>query len=336
MSSLSVKSMDPHPMHHNCHPLWKILFAFLEIFFALRSTTGYKVCILSTDQRLFTKTQMWEWWFENEIERGLVCWSDVRRESYCAGREELAIVGESGQFVSQQSTTRMSAPPGCTNVCATVPMCAPPGCRTPFKVVQSTNLHHLHCTTNIFIEGSRDKLGKTIAIHHSWEPAKCSKCGHNLWLTRESSRNCCCPTTTPTPLHTLFLLIRSIVCIHWRCNSYLVYWSSQIILHCALVHCTCTATIAANMVDHCFAIYFCYFTNTHPGSNTNHWACKLQHVQLFLLDLIFKLYLWWIFNTKKVFPMKLQWMERAGICLITMSDCYRLYFHCVPSLLCCR
>ena len=46
-------------------------------------------------------------------------------------------------------------------------------------------------------------------------------------------------------------------------------------------YCTCTATIAANMVGHCFAIYFCYFTNTHSGSNTNHWACKLQHIQLF-------------------------------------------------------
>ena len=29
-------------------------------------------------------------------------------------------------------------------------------------------------------------------------------------------------------------------------------------------------------------------------------------------------------------------MERARICLITMSDCYRLYFHCVFSLLCSR
>ena len=160
------------------------------------------------------------------------------------------------------------------------------GAAHPFKVVQSTNLHHLHCTTNIFIEGSRDKLGKTIAIHHSWEPAKCSKCGHNLWLTRESSRNCCCPTTTPTPLPS----------IHCSCSSGPSSAFTGVATHTWYTspvqsYFTCTATIAANMVDHCFAIYFCYFTNTHPGSNTNHWACKLQHVQLFLLDLIFKLYL---------------------------------------------
>ena len=70
MSSLSVKSMDPHPMHHNCHPLWKILFAFLKIFFALRSTTGYKVCMHSEHQpKTFYKDPnvrmvIWEWDWE--------------------------------------------------------------------------------------------------------------------------------------------------------------------------------------------------------------------------------------------------------------------------------
>ena len=120
----------------------------------------------------------------------------------------------------------------------------------------------------------------------------------------------------PPPLHTLFLLIRSIVCIHWRCNSYLVYWSTPIILHCALVHCTCTATIAANMVDHCFAIYFCYFTNTHSGSNTNHWACKLQHIQLF--------FAWPHFQI--VFKVDFQHKEKSVSNEITMDGACRNLF----------
>ena len=209
MSSLSVKSMDPHPMHHNCHPLWKILFAFLKIFFALRSTTGYKVCMHSEHQpKTFYKDPnvrmvIWEW-----------DWERVGLLVGCEKRELLCRKGRVSDRWGKWSVCVTAV--NHQNVCTTwVHQCLRHQCvhrlgaAHPFKVVQSTNLHHLHCTTNIFIEGNRDKLGKTIAIHHSWEPAKCSKCGHNLWLTRESSRNCCCPTTTPTLLPS----------IHCSCSS---------------------------------------------------------------------------------------------------------------------
>ena len=141
------KVNGPPPDASQLSPALKNIICFFENIFCF--AIHHWIQGMHSEHRLFTKTQMWEWWFENEIERGLVCWSDVRRESYCAGREELAIVGESGQFVSQQSTTRMSAPPGCTNVCTTVPMCAPPGRRTPLqsgaehKSPPST-LHHQH------------------------------------------------------------------------------------------------------------------------------------------------------------------------------------------------
>ena len=111
------KVNGPPPDASQLSPALKNIICFFENIFCF--AIHHWIQGMHSEHRLFTKTQMWEWWFENEIERGLVWWSDVRRESYCAGREELAIVGESGQFVSQQSTTRMSAPPGCTNVCAT-------------------------------------------------------------------------------------------------------------------------------------------------------------------------------------------------------------------------
>ena len=120
MSSLSVKSMDPHPMHHNCHPLWKILFAFLKIFFALRSTTGYKVCMHSEHQpKTFYKDPnvrmvIWEWDWERV---GLLVGCE-KRELLCRKGRVSDRWGKWSELLSQQSTTRM-----CTT-CAPSVQCA--------------------------------------------------------------------------------------------------------------------------------------------------------------------------------------------------------------------
>ena len=134
----------------------------------------------------------------------------------------------------------------------------------------------------------------------------------------------------PPPLHTLFLLIRSIVCIHWRCNSYLVYKSSPIIFHLHCHHCS----------EHGRSLFCNLFLLFHQHTLWLQYQPLSKQIAthtIFFCLTSFSNCIYGGFSTqKKVFPMKLQWMERAGICLITMSDCYRLYFHCVPSLLCCR
>ena len=124
-------------MHHNCHPLWKILFAFLKIFFALRSTTGYKVCMHSEHQpKTFYKDPnvrmvIWEWDWERV---GLLVGCE-KRELLCRkgrvsdrwGKWSVCVTAVNHQNAVHHLCVCLCAPKllVCTNkICATLSKCA--------------------------------------------------------------------------------------------------------------------------------------------------------------------------------------------------------------------